>query len=440
TSSQASVSMIPLGIICGPNSRTSEQLLLKWLEQVGYADFLSDGLLVYDQSNQELVRWVVERITRWLDRQGEQYASMGIELARLRILYEKSQSALLQLANFVTPAEVSRVIFQILPESGLLSLAAEKSVELNVEPDAIHAIDLYFEKPAAICGGAISIVLLGRHTERVLQRWRVREDAIQSGWNRFYCDVFQTPIGEPVRIICVPETQSETIALVEGKSVGEAFRNALYANPAGGRPFAVRVWSGIVGIALPPEGPGFGVGVADENQRSARGIEILQLATPLAGAGSNSDDIHWDDQRRALLVHPKGRTPNVAKVSGVRAAGVRSIRARCKLAHPDAAPTEFAIWANPSSQPQATHSLGSKLSRMWAGGARSGGIFPANTNWVLLLGDECGECIFTFESTYDGLLDIYFATRNIDNLNHYSWALFEALDFETVASGAKPRE
>jgi hypothetical protein len=111
------------------------------------------------------------------------------------------------------------------------------------------------------------------------------------------------------------------------------------------------------------------------------------------------------------------------------------LTARFNLAHAEASPTEFTMWAVPDSPAREAIQVEAKISRLItrvAGGTTKFKV-PDNVKWVALLGEESGELSYEFDQAYSGKLDIYFATRNLDKNNHNSWAIFKDLLFETAA-------
>ena len=440
----------PIGVVISSDNEELAIDVAMWFKALvpQKSDEFLDVVVYSPLAYNEIIRWFFLKFDQKTQVAALNGLSLSLELARLRALFERAQKSIVRLTNMSRQNDlVPPIAFQI-PESNL-SLPLSSSpmeMEIGVQLEAIHAIDVFFNKNHPLLSGEILFIeLRGVVTNRVLQFWELRESSIARGWNRFYCDVQSDPLIERARVVI---TFKEGAANVELAAAATQFYTHYQSQSANQKsyPFAVRVLAGVVGTQLPRPG----LMHACENQSTSDhadedGAALLQLIMPLqpeAFAGQ----FCWRSDLRGFMLHPSGVHACIGVLENLQAVNVRRLTVRFRLDHPEAQATEFAFWAepvNPTVIP--VRSWARKLKTIaFKAGELSRIKIPAfapgheivksniknGVKWVPLYADQKGQIVFEFSSPYSGFLNLFFATRNGKNVNNYSWALFDDLDIE----------
>jgi hypothetical protein len=319
-------------------------------------------------------------------------------------------------------------------------------MEIGIQLEAIHAIDLFFDKPRPILSSEVlHVELRGAITDKIIQSWELKEPAIARGWNRLYCDVQSHPLIERTRLVIRFKDDALSVALAAGAPQFYNHEQSLSSKKQV-IPFAIRVIAGIVGTPLPRPGltqaceykPASG-------QTPEDGAALLQLIMPLQPE-SFAGQICWRSDLRGFLLHPSGGSPVIGVLENLQAVNVKRMTARFRLEHPGAQVTEFAFWAEPVTP-------AAKTARAWSrklknvvfkvgemNGVKIRAFAPGleivksdvknEVQWIPLYADQRGQIVFDFPQPYSGFLNLFFATKNGGARNDYSWAVFDDLDIE----------
>jgi hypothetical protein len=401
-----------------------------------------DMILVPSISSIDSSNWIVQSIVSLAQSVATHAMQAEQEMAEMRILYENAQSAIFTIEREKRTAYTPKILFQALPGPRSTNISPG-GIEITFmqEYPALHAIDIYIDNHSHIIADTDLIVeLLGAQSFRSLAKWRIRQAEVHSGWNRFYCPLNHEPISENVSISI--ETPSKDTSFSVRYSNDENGINArnVRVRPENQKAISIRLWSGLVGVALPKTQPGHLVESEKKtNVTDASHAELLQLGSPLNP--KDVDLVVWRDAQEGLLVHPRGVIPVIAQIPTLQVVNLSSIHLVFRLDHPEASPTDFTAWI---SQPSGTDNVDSnntgvgRLNRFFAARRRAdmfeNEAIPKTANWTTLLGEQEGEIFIAVDPIYTGPIEIYLATRNHGPKNHFSWAVFTDISFDVSSS------
>ena len=386
---------------------------------------------------ESLEAWASRARNDVLEKIIDQAARAERESASLRVMYEKAQQALHDLERAPERKSASRLLFQAIPGPRAARLGSEPlAVSLRREHQAIAAVDFHIVKTASpLIGALVELTLAGSRTGRSFATWRVAEEALVPGWNRFHCPLRDEPFGEGVTFTIRALSPDGRIDLSESADREPSGVTVLPARRAAP---AMRVWSTQLGLARTrPEGGHWPLGsMAEKRASSASRADLLQLAAPVLAEGWEGQ-IRWDEWLQGLMVHPDGTTPVVVAVAGLEASDLRAVRVTCKLGHELAVPTNFTVWVRPATArsvaaPVAASGgsglMGSLLRRL----ARPAPVeIPEDVTWLTLMAEQEGEVSFDLPESLSGRFDLFLATSNLDRRNDYAWAIFTDIRFGT---------
>ncbi|ENN85620.1 putative membrane-anchored protein [Rhizobium freirei PRF 81] len=425
------------GVILSAKNQDKVQQVFENLNKL-LPHFTCKMVSAFDIDPVGIASWVARSAISFSKLIALQAARAERENAEIRILYSRVQSALSEVESFHDAPYRSRILFQVLPGKHSVKIStAPISVEIAAEYSSLHAIDIFFDnQPHVLSAADIEVRLIGASSGRQLALWRIQEAKLQEGWNRFYCPIMDEPIGEAIAVTLRSTKEKTQFALRAGIDTEWQANSA----PSDRNSIALRLWSGLVGMKLPKSSPGHFV---DEEEQTvpltlARS-ELLQLATPLDA--NKAKLVFWDERRDGLMVHPKGVDPVIAHIQTLQAVDLSTVRVHCKLVHPEAAVTDFAIWIVRSDEQASVrplvsperNSVGRLLSGLRKSFIGSSGI-PSNLNWLTLSGDQEGEVSFTLDPPYTGSIELFLATRNKSKANQNAWALFTDIHFGSHSS------
>jgi hypothetical protein len=390
----------------------------------------------------DLGAWMAGASAAYDARLVAQVARAEREVAELRLLYEKAQSVLFELEKHPGQPFMTRIVFQTLPGKTEARLGRTPVVATFAqELAAIHAIDIFISKRQTVLSNSELVVeLAGARSGRRFATWRLLESAVKEGWNRFYCPIVEEPLGEPVALHVHVSASRAQSALVE---TSQESVSGVVITPPDQAAFAMRVWSGLVGVKLPRLDAGH---LAEGEAPTALEADVSRRELLHLGAAYTEEQwpgqIAWTERDNGLMVHPAGRTPVVARIAGLQAVDIAAIRTSCKLAHASAAPTQFSIWIRRSGEvvkgaDQAETAPHGGLFRRFMGArgaaapVESGASeAPADAVWLTLTAGQEGELTLPIDPPHTGVFDLFLATRNLDKNNSYAWAVFTDLRFE----------
>ncbi len=445
-----SLNFTPIGVVL-----SSEKLELK--DEVGFwlkslvprnSNELSEPFIFSPPMYNELLRWFFLKLGQNTHAAAINGLSLSLELARLRTLFERAQRSILRLTDMSRQNDlVPPIAFQVPP--GRLPLSLMKSpleMEIGVRLEAIHAVDIFFNKHNTLLSTETLLVeLKGMTTGRIIQSWELKEALIAQGWNRFYCDVQSDPLTECIKIVIVFKVGRLNVTLSVPSVQLSSYTEPTSAT-GNSTHFAIRVLAGVVGTSLSRPGltQACEYGAVD-GQAPEDGAAMLQLITPLqqeAFAGQ----FCWRSDLRGFMLHPSGVRPVVGVLENLRAVNVKRLTVRFRLENSAAQATEFAFWAETLDPSFLTvSSWGRNLKRMAFKTVEKVGMklpsfapglelvrsdLKKEVKWVLLFADQRGQIVFEFPEPYSGLVNLFFATKNKGHKNDYSWALFDDFDIE----------
>jgi len=382
--------------------------------------------------------WTVRSIANMSQRMLLQASRADQENAEIRILYEKAQSALFEIEAFKGKQYSPRILFQILPGNKRTKISsAPFSMRILQEYKSIHALDLLFDQSgSAISNAEIAVEIKGAQSGLSIASWHIFESQLRAGWNRFYCPARNEVIDESITVSISSATAARQFTLRNGEL--QNIQDAVSVTPDNGDPVAFRLWSGLPGIALPRTQPGFSTEGQDlTGAKFASRAELLQLGT--AVERDQTSLVSWRPDSDALLVHPKGTQPVVARIAMLDVADLSLVSVTCKLDHTEAETTDFGAWIVRSNETLSTKPLAQQQtgnSKFWPLGGRKpprsagAAAIPPNVKWLTLTGGQEGEISFVVDPSYTGTVDLFLATRNRTSLNHYAWAIFTDVRFE----------
>ena len=430
-------SALVAGVILSAKNHDKVQQVFENLSKL-LPHFTRDMVSAFDADPVGIASWVARSAISFSKSIAVQAARAERESAEIRILYSRVQSALSEVESFHDAPYRSRILFQVLPGKHSVKIStAPMSVAIGAEYSSWHAIDVFRDKqPHVLSAADIELRLIGANSGRQLALWRVQEVKLHQGWNRFYCPIMDEPVGEAIAIELRSTKEKTQFALRAGIDTEWQASSA----PSDRNSIALRLWSGLVGMKLPRSSPGH---FADEEEPTvpltlARS-DLLQLATPLDA--NKAKLVFWDEHRDGLMVHPKGVDPVVAHIQMLQAVDLSTVRAHCKLAHPEASVTDFAVWIVRSDEqasvsppvPSERNSVGRIMSGLRRSFIGSSGI-PSTVNWLTLSGDQEGEVSYTLDPPYTGSIELFLATRNKSKANQNAWALFTDIHFGSHSS------
>ena len=389
--------------------------------------------------------WMTESAASFIKTLVSQAGRAEREAAETSILYEKAQATLFEIEKYPVSVVAPRIVFQTLPGRSEMRIGRTPIVAtlLNEFP-AAHAVDLFLAKRQTVLSDADLIVqMTGALSGRELATWRVREAAIVDGWNRFYCPIAHEELGESVALAVSSSASRAQSALM---ATADAKPGGVDMSPANSPPFAMRVWSGYVGVKLPRLDAGHFVDADTPSVPPAEASrrELLHLASAYTRE-QWPDQIGWSARDTGLMVHPAGRQPTVGRIGGLQAVDLIEIKATCKLAHPEAVTTQFALWIRRAGEAVKIGAMdgeaqGQGLFRRFLGTKGAPGQANpvdealveavAHATWLTLTAGQEGELSLTIDPAYTGGFDLFLATRNLDKSNSYAWAVFTDLRFK----------
>ncbi|UDQ88253.1 hypothetical protein LJE71_18575 [Xanthobacter autotrophicus] len=399
-----------------------------------------EGRISFDGDlTDNLESWALSARNDLLEKILEQAARAERESASLRVMYEKAQQALHDLDRAPERKVTSRLLFQAILGPRATRLGSEPlAVSLRREHQAIASVDFHFVKTVSpLIGALVELTLAGSRTGRSFATWRVLEEALVPGWNRFHCPIRDEPFGEGVTFTIRALSPDGRIDLSES---ADREPSGVTVFPERRAAPAMRVWSTQLGLARTrPEGGHWPLGSAAEKRPApASRADLLQLASPVTPEGWEGQS-RWDEWLQGLMVHPDGTTPVVVAVAGLEASDLRSVRVACKLSHELAVPTNFTAWVRPatarhSAAPLAasTDSGAGLMGSLWRRIVRSTAVeIPEDVSWLTLTAEQEGEVSFDLPEPLSGRFDLFLATSNLDRRNDYAWATFTDIRFGT---------
>jgi hypothetical protein len=423
SSVQSARSLAPgfvIGIIKGPEGETGqfETLMRGMLPQ-----FRTDRSVftLTPQTAPTLPWWLIERLRELTEAALLNSSRAGLELGRMRILLEESEAALKRLELQPGRLPALSLQYQTLHDGGYEPISGrDLTLDIDNPPEAPVAIDLLFRSPPGLTDAPLNVRLLASESATEIASWLVRERDIRDGWNRFVLPKRLDPLRERIAVLVqrAPEPSRTSIGVVRPPNASKTNGAGLNDHPVP----VVRVWAGLLGvdhgaplIGHEPEHAGK-PGAAQPEFLTAS--DLLSLAKPLTPA--DQPLVTWEAERGGLQVHPRGRTPTLAVIERVPVSSLSRLRLRVELAHPEAAPTSFGLWAGPSgASPPPEFRDPSLVDRL----AKLAGRELPQPRWLALSGKDTGELEQVFEPPITGELDIYLATQN-PGASAFCWAVF----------------
>jgi hypothetical protein len=291
-------------------------------------------------------------------------------------------------------------------------------------------IDVFFSRDGAALAGEARFLARAGYSGTVICDTKFAFSEICQGWKRFFCGT-ETPAGREPLEIELTLSSDEVIDVLPGLSNPSPIeQECAFQEGSGsvGRPLALQVWCGIAGLRYPRH---FNAAPPVKG-KDAPALEILSVNSDTLAAASaffvprrdlDFTPVSYEGETQSLLVHPLGRAPTVAKLSGLTVAGLKSISALAQLRRFDAKATDFAILAFPSADrpPRFDDKAGleDRVTRQ--------------LKWLHLKGGEWGELHVDLPETLSGDVDVYLVTRNETDDYDLSWAFFRGIYLECLA-------
>jgi Family of unknown function (DUF6212) len=441
SSSSIAHNLIPSPFIAGvvlaeKNKKMHEAVIQKCKNLFPWFD--ETLIIVAPQLDFKILAWIVRSIASLSQKIAIQASRADQENAEIRILYEKAQSALFEIEAFKGKQYSPRILLQILPGNRSIKIsAASFSMSILQEFKSIHAVDLLFDRSgSAISNAEIVVELKGVESGLIIAAWCISESQLKDGWNRFYCPIRNEAIDESIAVSVSSTTAARQFTLRSGELPDG--QDAVSVTSDARDPVAIRLWSGLPGIALPRTQAGFSM--EDRELTDAKfvsRVELLQLGNAIER--DQAQLIAWKSESEALLVHPQGIQPVIACIAKLDVTDLSLVSVSCKLDHPEAERTDFSAWNVRSTETLSTKPLSQTRNgtpRFWPlGGRKSHGrasvaMIPPDARWLTLTAGQEGEISFVVDPAYTGTVDLFLATRNKTSLNHYAWAMFTDVRFE----------
>ncbi|WP_018260475.1 DUF6212 domain-containing protein [Methylobacterium sp. WSM2598] len=290
---------------------------------------------------------------------------------------------------------------------------------------AVHAFELHLAAADRQTRASVAIRLRAAHSRDLLGTWTVAAATLDPGWNRFDCPVTARPLDEPVEVELLWERgTAPRLALSLGEETADPRLRAVTSDGAvGQRPLALRIYAGVPGLRLPSRGwgrPADGE-AAPEAPSHVRIDELLERAAFGGGLPEPRPELlRYMGVGSGLFLHPADEAPHVAVIRHVRIEGVRAVLADVALAHDEADPTEFGLFAAPSGLPVGPRPAPRGAApRRWLrhGSPRPGDVlaaregFDGRAAWLRLRARETGQVLFEAPGPLGDCFDIYLGTR-----------------------------
>ncbi|MBX9934792.1 MAG: hypothetical protein K2Y56_25315 [Methylobacterium sp.] len=387
-------------------------------------------------NDRALVAWMVGRLGELAGASALESSRAVLQLGRLRMALERSEASLRSVESRAVAGIAAALVFQIPPDGRFRPLTTRPIQQwIGERGDALHGLDLIFRSQPSLSSTVVRIELNGKETGRQIAVWRVPKTALRDGWNRFDCPVLNEPLSEPLVVRVQAEADGSRVEI----GAGDPRLAPWPGKVTPPQPLALRVWGSAMGVHAARSGVGHAP--AGEMPRRAKArvasSDLLTLAVPLDDASSAM--IHWKAEAHGLQIHPRGRAPVVAVVRGLEVLSLTGLRASVSLSHPEAAATEFAIHAYPSGTAPAFGERALPRGRAAAlAGLPRRRPAAGQPEWLLLRSNETGEVRYRPNAPMSGRIDVYFATRNLNASNHYSWAMFQSVAAEYAATDEVP--
>ncbi len=304
-------------------------------------------------------------------------------------------------------------------ESGPRLLEIRQTIHQQIAN--VRYIDIFFNSEGHNLEGTVRLTVKGAWSGKVLCDASVDVRDIRHGWTQFRC----TPLGSG-------DEESLAVELnVAGSDLGWITPAFSHMSPVSNdcatmanygpiwRPLAMQIWSGIFGIESPAHanaaglpsypGPSTVLGISPDQLGFA---ELLSALPP----DLNFAPVAYDATTQSLLVHPLGhKRTTVARLPSLLVSNMTALSAIVQLTHPDAQPTEFALFALPASR------------RGPEPGLIGDDIPFSRIVWHELKGREWGEVEVTFPEPLDGMVQIHLMTRTRYEEYGYTSAWFRGL-------------
>lgn len=381
----------------------------------------------------ELIAWIVGRLTDLTAASAYEASRTALQLGRMRMALERSEASLRAVESRMVLAGAAPLVFQI-PADERFRQISTRPIEqwIGERGHFIHGLDLLFRLRPGLSDATIEVELHGAETGKSIASWRVSEAFLRDGWNRFDCPLRGDMLNEPIMLRLRSNVDHSRIEI----GTGDTRLAPWQSESAPPHPIALRIWGTAPGVHAARSGVGHAPVGATPFRAKAQvpSSDLLTLAVPLDDAAAPM--IQWKPELHSLMVHPKGRDPVVAVVRQLEARGLIGLRATVSLSHPEAAAAEFTLYACPSGtiptfvrriSKRTSPSVLRRLPRR-----RTPIALPSEMEWLLLGPAQTGEVRYHSRVPLSGKIDIYFATRNLDAVNHYSWALFRSVTAQYV--------
>jgi len=354
-------------------------------------------------------------------------ASALRDMAALRVAHEQMQAAFRQLEAYAEAVDlVERTeVLSLTPQGGSLPLGAT-GAGLLTQRLPIHSVglsDLAIHVPQGLSGlaargGTLTVALTAAKDGAELARWRVDAGQIAAGWLRF---ALRRALDADARtpILSLDWQGAKPLAISTAQCHPEPHWCAEADGMAGERVLALKAWRGVPQTRSTPAASTVALaGTPPQEPHRHWRVGADSLASVLIEAGT-ADTIRHVPDKSAVLVHPAGRTPTIARLPGAIPAGVGHVRARIETAHPDAAPIDYALAIRPPGGASS-----SEARRGWS------------SDWVTLAPGETGEVHLHLPQMLSARADLFLATRiGAEVSDAHCWAMFSDIRAAAAPDG-----
>lgn len=369
-------------------------------------------LIKNDDDAEHLSTWLVDQIIVSSKHTAIRNVTLMRELTHLRVAHEESQRAFYTLERYVEANLQLKRNLAVTLESSSQSLELNKKCNkvtqlLPTVSVGVSDIGFHISSLPKDMSGSLKASLYAIESGRQVGNWVLPTASLSKNWIQLAL-AKTLGVDEESLSLTLEWTGSDVISV----SLGTAHPDQKWRAVANGTPtnrtLAIKVWR-----SLPDTAPTLSPRAFKNQSENPEGWLVDSDALKNAQCSSHKEYVNYIDEADALLVHPIGTAPIIAKLSRCAPKGTKQISALIESVNKDATLIEYAIAvALPKSADDQTV----------ATTFNSGYI----SEWIVLSGGSKSQIHLFLPTALENTGDVYLITRiRPGTTNENCWAHFK---------------
>jgi hypothetical protein len=349
-----------LGIVVVGSADKFEDFKSKWNSALPSAGIALKAVPAWDPD--AILRAAIDCITENLTLQRYQSGRAALELATYRREFDRLQYNFARLEQYIGSHSfrAANEIFEYTPEIDPATGKSRKSISaatngsaggtavqsLPVDSLGLSSFSIYVNSKPEPSGEPLGIRLRAIETCAVVGEWSLNPHEVQIGWVELALNSAIDEFALSLELLVDWPPDSTEWALALGPP--HPYKDFCVQTADGeslGAPMALRVYSNLPGVRVPPTTdsirPKNALNVAAEFIPYAVYGTITQVAPPPQDDGITL--VFYDREIGCLTVHPHAGGPTIARMNAAVPKNAWGISAEIQLAHEKASQTSFAI-------------------------------------------------------------------------------------------------